>query len=113
MIDGCCASARAMADRLRSEPGIEILNEVVLNQVLVRFRDAADANITPAVITRIQQDRVCWAGGTQWLGEPAMRIAVSGWKTGEADALRSADAMIAAYRALHARPEGRAYRETR
>jgi glutamate/tyrosine decarboxylase-like PLP-dependent enzyme len=100
MIEGCCASARAIADRLRSEPGIEILNEVVLNQVLVRFRDASGANITPAVITRIQRDRVCWAGGTQWLGEPAMRIAVSGWKTGEADALRSADAMIAAYRAL-------------
>jgi glutamate/tyrosine decarboxylase-like PLP-dependent enzyme len=98
MIDRGCASARAMADRLRSERGIEILNEVVLNQVLVRFRDASGANITPAVVTRIQQDRVCWAGGTEWRGEPAMRIAVSGWKTGEADALRSADAMIAGYR---------------
>jgi glutamate/tyrosine decarboxylase-like PLP-dependent enzyme len=98
MIDRCCASARAMADRLRAEPGVEILNEVVLNQVLVRFRDASGANITPAVITRIQQDRVCWAGGTEWRGEPAMRIAVSGWKTGEADALRSAEAMIAGYR---------------
>jgi hypothetical protein len=68
--------------------------------VLVRFRGASEENITPAVIKRIQQDRVCWAGGTQWLGGPAMRIAVSGWKTGETDAITSADAMISAFRAV-------------
>ena len=41
MIDRCCASARSIADRLRAEGGVEILNDVVLNQVLVRFRGAS------------------------------------------------------------------------
>ena len=99
MIDRCCASARTIADRLGREAGVEILNDVVLNQVLVRFADDAGRNITPAVVARIQQDRVCWAGGTQWRGGPAMRISVSGWKTAEEDARVSADGMLAAYRA--------------
>src|SRR5687768_7651365 len=66
MIDRCCACARVVADRLRPEPGVEILNDVVLNQILVRFRSPAGANITPQVIAAIQQDRTCWAGGTKW-----------------------------------------------
>jgi hypothetical protein len=32
-----------MAERLRKGPGVEILNDVVLNQVLVRFRDRIHA----------------------------------------------------------------------
>jgi glutamate/tyrosine decarboxylase-like PLP-dependent enzyme len=98
MIDRCCACARTIADRLGREPGIEILNDVVLNQVLVRFRDAGGGNVTPAVITKIQHDRVCWAGGTSWRGASALRISISGWMTTEADAVRAAEAMIAAYR---------------
>ena len=98
MIEDGCACARTIADRLRTEPGIEILNDVVLNQVLARFRDGAGRNVTPEAIARIQQDRVCWVGGTSWQGEPALRISVSGWMTTEPDAVRAADAMIAAYR---------------
>ena len=37
MIDGCCDRAEQMADRLAAEDGVEVLNDVVLNQVLVRF----------------------------------------------------------------------------
>ena len=36
-IERDCALARQMADRLAAGPGVTILNEVVLNQVLVRF----------------------------------------------------------------------------
>jgi hypothetical protein len=50
------------------------------------------------VIARIQQDRVCWAGGTLWMNEPALRISVSGWKTSAAEIERSAESMLAAYR---------------
>lgn len=94
MIERSCACARLIADRLRREPGIEILNDVVLNQVLVRFHDAAGRNITAAVIARIQQDRVCWVGGTSWRGEPALRISVSGWNTTPDDARRSAESIV-------------------
>ncbi len=54
LVAGNCARARQMAERLRAQPGLTILNDVVLNQVLVRARSRAGENITPAVIARVQ-----------------------------------------------------------
>ena len=101
LIERSCAQARAMADRLRKAPGVEILNEVVYNQVLVRFHPAgagdADAH-TRTVIDRVQEDGTCWLAGTTWQGKGAMRISVSGWSTGDDDIARSADAIVRASR---------------
>src|SRR3712207_8091381 len=45
------------------------------NQVLVRF--ACDGtNVTDNVIDAVQREGTCWMSGTQWQGEPAMRISV-------------------------------------
>jgi glutamate/tyrosine decarboxylase-like PLP-dependent enzyme len=85
-----CRQARRFAERL-GEAGYEILNEVVLNQVIVRFGDAAT---TRRVIEAIQSDGTCWAGVTIWQGQTAMRISVCSWATTDADVERSADAMI-------------------
>ncbi|MGQ0732227.1 MAG: aspartate aminotransferase family protein, partial [Acidobacteriota bacterium] len=98
LVSRCCALALRMAARLRPHEGIEILNDVVLNQVLVRVRAGA-ANITPEVLSTVQQGGVCWVGGTSWQGEPAMRISISGWPTSEGDVDRSAEAILAAARA--------------
>jgi glutamate/tyrosine decarboxylase-like PLP-dependent enzyme len=97
LIERCCALARRMADRLAGEPGVEILNEVVLNQVLVRFGDR-----TASVIARVQEEGVCWLGGTTWQGRDAMRISISSWRTAEQDIDRSADSIIRAWRAERA-----------
>jgi glutamate/tyrosine decarboxylase-like PLP-dependent enzyme len=99
LVSRSCSLARRMADRLRAEDGIEILNDVVLNQVLARFRDGDGANITPRVIADVQRERVCWAGGTSWQGEPALRISVSGWQTTDPDADRSAESIVRAHKA--------------
>jgi len=96
MVDRCCALARRMADRLRSEPGIDVLNDVVLNQVLVRCGAR-----TAGVIARVQQEGVCWLGGTTWQGADAMRVSVSSWRTTEGDIDRSAEAIISAHRAVN------------
>ncbi|HTS50192.1 MAG TPA: hypothetical protein VMH05_19735, partial [Bryobacteraceae bacterium] len=88
----CCRLARRMADRLSSVSSVKILNDVVLNQVLVRFGDA-DA-LTTEVIRKVQQDGTCWAGPTTWHGMNAMRISVSNWSTSEADIDLSADAIL-------------------
>jgi glutamate/tyrosine decarboxylase-like PLP-dependent enzyme len=98
IVDRCCGCAARMADRLRQEPGIAVLNDVVLNQVLVRFNAPQGSNITPDVIARVQQEGVCWAGGTMWMNEPAMRISVSGWRTTEEDIDRSAGSIIESFR---------------
>ncbi len=96
LVERDCALAARIAGRLAGEPGVAILNDVVLNQALARFGD--DDAATESVIARVQQDGTCWLGGTVWHGMAAMRISVSGWQTTEADADRSADAIAAAWR---------------
>jgi threonine aldolase len=88
--------ARRFAERLSSEPAIEILNDVVLNQVLVRFGDSDER--TRAVIEGVQRDGTCWLGGTLWHGVAAMRISVSNWTTTEADVDASVDAILRVFK---------------
>lgn len=98
MIERTCAHARRFAEGL-SAAGCEILNEVTLNQVLVAF---GDARTTLRVIERIQEDGVCWCGGTNWQGRTAMRISVSSWATTVEDVERSLNAMVRAWRDVEA-----------
>lgn len=93
-----------MEPTLAGEPGVRILNEIVLNQVLVRFDDpggddAAGDRRTDAVVRAVQQGGTLWLGGTTWHGRRAMRISVSGWATAAHDVDRSAEAILAAARA--------------
>jgi glutamate/tyrosine decarboxylase-like PLP-dependent enzyme len=102
LVDRCCALARRFADRLRPEPGVEILNDVVLNQVLVRFTPPGGGDpdaFTREVIARVQEDGTCWLGGTTWHGMAAMRISVSNWGTTGEDVEASAAAILRAARA--------------
>jgi len=100
LVDRCCRLARRFAHRLRQEPAIEILNDVVLNQVLVRVvPPGGDANAaTMAALRLVQEERICWLGSTRWHGMDAMRISVSNWSTTEEDIDRSADSIIRAVR---------------
>ena len=103
LVERCCRLARRMADRLRQADGVEVLNDVVLNQVLVRFSPAgggdADADaFTQQVMTRVQDGGEAWMGGTTWHGMGAMRISVSNWSTTEVDIDRTADAILRAAR---------------
>ena len=96
LIDRCCRLARRFADRLAADPSITILNDVVLNQVLVRVGGSDER--TAEVLRRVQDERVCWLGGKTWHGVQAMRISVSNWSTTEHDIDRSADAILRAVR---------------
>jgi glutamate/tyrosine decarboxylase-like PLP-dependent enzyme len=92
LIERNCDLACRFADQLR-QGGAEILNEVVLNQVLVSFGEAAR---TRQVIERVQQDGTCWCGPTEWQGRTAMRISVSSWATREEDVDQSVAAILRA-----------------
>ena len=100
LVDRCCRLASRFADRLRGEPAIRILNDVILNQVLVRVvPTSGDADAaTRAALARVQEERVCWLGGTRWHGMDAMRISVSNWSTTDEDVDRSAESIIRAVR---------------
>ena len=90
LIERNCRQARRFAAGLRAA-GFKILNDVVLNQVLVSFGNAATTN---SVVAEIQADGTCWCGGTVWQGQTAMRISVSSWATTDADVERSLEAII-------------------
>jgi glutamate/tyrosine decarboxylase-like PLP-dependent enzyme len=102
MIESNCRHATRFAEGLR-EAGYDVLNDVVINQVLVSF---GDEETTLRVIAGIQSDGTCWAGGTVWQGQTAMRISVSSWVTTEDDVERSLAAMLrvaAGEKAKHAK----------
>jgi glutamate/tyrosine decarboxylase-like PLP-dependent enzyme len=92
MIERCCSNARRFAQALEAG-GATVLNDVVLNQVLVRI---GDGERTRETIARVQQDGTCWLGGTEWNGEHAMRISVSNFRTTPDDVDRSVAAIFAA-----------------
>jgi len=90
LIERTCRHARRFAAGLEAA-GYPVLNDVVLNQVLVSFGDAA---ATERVIAGIQSDGTCWCGGTLWQGRTAVRISVSCWVTSDEDVEKSLAAMI-------------------
>jgi glutamate/tyrosine decarboxylase-like PLP-dependent enzyme len=90
MVERNCQLAARFAGQLRTGR-YSILNDVVLNQVLVSFGDAA---ATKRVISELQNEGTCWCGGTEWHGQTAMRISVSGWATTEEDVDQSAAAVL-------------------
>src|SRR5205823_3087558 len=87
LVERCCGHATLMADLLR-DGGLEVLNDVVLNQTLVAA--------TPEHLARIQADATCWLGGTTWRGSHALRVSFSNWSTTEGDVRRSARAILGA-----------------
>jgi glutamate/tyrosine decarboxylase-like PLP-dependent enzyme len=100
LVDRNCAHARRMAELLSRRAGVEVLNEVALNQVLVRF--GGDDETTRRVIAGVQREGTCWLGGTTWHDLAAMRVSFSNWATSEDDVERSADAILGVYDSLQA-----------
>ena len=89
MIERSCRQARRFAagfERL----GAEVLNDVELNQVLVRF--ASDEQTNDA-LRAVQESGEAWMSGTVWDGRAAIRISVSNWQTTDEDV----DRTLAAY----------------
>ncbi len=92
LVERTCCYAGRFAEGLR-RAGYRVLNDVVLNQVLVSF---GDSEATRRVIEAVQADGTCWAGGTLWRNEAAMRLSVSSWATTERDIDRSLAAILRA-----------------
>jgi len=90
LIERCCRFAARFAEGLQNK-GYPVLNDVVLNQVVVKFGDEEQ---TRQVIRRIQADGTCWCGETNWQGQVAMRISVSSWATTAEDVEKSLAAIL-------------------
>jgi glutamate/tyrosine decarboxylase-like PLP-dependent enzyme len=80
LVERCCDGATRFAARIAELDGVELLNEVVLNQVLFRFE--SDER-TDNVLARVQESGRVWLSGTTWDGRKAIRVSVSNWQTGD------------------------------
>jgi len=90
LVANSCRQAHRISAAL-AQAGLEILNDVMLNQVLVAARDD---ETTQRLIATVQADGTCWCGPTKWNERTAMRISVCGWNTTDHDAYRSTEAIL-------------------
>jgi glutamate/tyrosine decarboxylase-like PLP-dependent enzyme len=96
LVERCCAQARRFAEQIAELPGVQVLNEVVLNQVLFRFEDDER---TDAALADVQAAGEVWLSGTTWDGRKAIRVSVSNWQTGDEET----DLVVDAFRrSVHA-----------
>ncbi|WP_424805154.1 pyridoxal phosphate-dependent decarboxylase family protein [Rhodococcus sp. 27YEA15] len=100
LIDRSCAFARAMAADLARVDGIEILNDVVLNQVLLTFRareGVSESEHLERVVDALHRGETAWASPTRWRGRAALRLSVCNWQTTAEDVERAVAAVTAAH----------------
>ena len=91
LVERCCTHAARLAAAMERLPGAEVLNDVVLNQVLLRFGD--DDALTAEVVVELQRSGEAWIGGTRWHGVTAARVSFSNWSTSDDDVDRLAAAL--------------------
>jgi glutamate/tyrosine decarboxylase-like PLP-dependent enzyme len=94
LVERCCDAAARFAERIVEVEGAEVVNDVVLNQVLVRF-DSDER--TEEVLARVQEEGRIWVGGTTWAGRKAIRVSVSNWQTGDEEIELAVEAFQRAY----------------
>jgi len=102
LVEHHCRLARRIAEGLAAEPGLRVLNEVTLNQIIVRF--GADESLevgdrlTRQTIQNIQADGTCFMGGARWRGQWIMRVSVISGLITDEDADRTIEAVYRAWR---------------
>lgn len=101
MVRTHCAYARELAATLSSVDGIEVVNEVALNQVALRF--GKDDDLTRAVVRQMQADNVCFVEGGNWHGQWIMRVSVISGALTSTDMQRLSRAILSAWKTVQAR----------
>ena len=103
IVEKHCLFAVRLAELLSQEPGISVLNEVVLNQLIISFGegDALDRQkATEAVIAKVLEDGVLFAAGARWRDNWVMRLSITSGATSELDIDTAAEAIVSAWRAV-------------
>ena len=96
LVGGLHERAVQFGEELRSV-GFEVLNDIVFNQVVVAYGTDNEIN---EVLRFVQEQRVCWVGGSQWAGRHVIRISVCAWTTTAEDVTRSVASFQEALQAI-------------
>ncbi len=106
LVERHCQIASRMSERLSAEPGVTVLNDVVLNQIAVRFGEAEPGergdHMTLETVRRIQAENVCVAAEARWHDRTILRLSVISMATKDDDADHACDAILSAWRAVRA-----------
>ncbi len=81
MVARHCQCATHLANKLSAEPGIQILNDVVINQLAVSFGEPDEAaavrdDYARQVVAEIRAENASFVGGALWRGRQMMRVSV-------------------------------------
>lgn len=74
------------ANEIKTKKGFKVLNDIAFNQVLVQ---CDSDEITDRTISKIQELRTCWVGGSTWFGKKVIRVSVCSWATTPEDITKS------------------------
>ena len=102
LVTGCVQRAAELAAALAAVPGLEVLNDVVFNQVVLGAEPAPGRDreaFIPELAVAIQRDGTCYPTPTIWRGAPALRFSVSNAETRSEDVRATADAVARVYAA--------------
>ncbi|MEU0789079.1 pyridoxal-dependent decarboxylase [Amycolatopsis sp. NPDC005961] len=96
LVERVTTLARRFADALTASGRAEIVNDVVSNQVLVRWLapDGDHGRLADAVMTGVRTEGRAFFTGTTYRGERLMRISVSDWATDEDDVDQALEALL-------------------
>ncbi|MDP9904678.1 pyridoxal phosphate-dependent decarboxylase family protein [Arthrobacter bambusae] len=102
MVQRHCDQAKRFARLLAEEPGVEIANNVTLNQIAVRFHhpthdtDTHTQNVTDA----FQHEGIGWAQTSIHNERKILRLSIINWATTEDDIDRAAESLLRNHRRL-------------
>ncbi|MEL7012501.1 MAG: aminotransferase class V-fold PLP-dependent enzyme [Pseudomonadota bacterium] len=83
MVCNHCDCASLLAHKLENVEGIEVLNDVVLNQIVLRFgKGQATDRLTAAMVDALNADGRHHFRTAMWQGHVVMRVSVIGENTG-------------------------------
>jgi glutamate/tyrosine decarboxylase-like PLP-dependent enzyme len=106
MVDEDVRMAQIMARGMKQIPGVSVLNDPELNQIIVRFGENHGAEegdrLTQLTVDQIQRDAVAFMGTSLWRGRLVMRVSVCSIATTEADAAITVEAVRSAWEAVQA-----------
>jgi glutamate/tyrosine decarboxylase-like PLP-dependent enzyme len=94
--------ARLLGSELEKTAGLNVLNDIVFNQVVMRATPPGSVpalDFTRDLVLAIQADGTCYATPTIWRGVPAVRFSVINAATRAADIVESARAVSRVYTA--------------
>jgi glutamate/tyrosine decarboxylase-like PLP-dependent enzyme len=103
MVRNHCTLARQIARDMEATPGIQVMNDVVLNQIILRFGHDNDGPeqrkvLAEAVIDQLVREGIIFVGGAAWRGEWVMRISLICDATTVQDAVIATKAIRAAWK---------------